>query len=298
MPPLPWNLFAILADESNPVRIIPLNEALQAEIRHDFEDQLYRLLADDPEEVAFEPGHQPEEGEIAYLSDFALPRTISDALRNPVESSRMVVNEGQLNKVKGFFTGDRAGSQVLLQTFDRRRLLSSRWLTILYSGGTFQRLQTLGLTLDTKLAAALIDGRLYFQSFAAAHRLLDLGAIFREATDEEVVAFSLHPAIQATDPALLMQHADSWVRRRFTLIRQSGLLDIRGVQERLVNIGARYTIAISFDRTGRLVVPTEKKAFKQIVRLLSDDFYTSEISGTSFLSNSKRRLSARAAARR
>jgi Domain of unknown function (DUF4868) len=290
MSPPPWNLFAIMDERSSPIRRIPLTQPLQTEIRRVFESQRADLFAEDPEEIEFEPGFRPEQGQLVYIPDFLPQIAISDALRNPLAALPIVVNENQLEKIKGLFTGDRSSRLVLFQVFDRRRLLTTGRFTIMYSRGTFQRLQTLGLTLDTQLAAALVDGRLIFRSFAAAHRILDLTAEFHEATDQEVVAFGQHSAIQAADPELLMQHADSWVRRKLTLIRTSGVLETPGLRERLAASASKYAVAIRFDSTGKLVVPAEKKAFKDIVRLLEEDFYTSEITSTQFVSNSKRRL--------
>src|SRR4051794_21640748 len=158
-PQRPWNLFALVDDPDDPVRRLPLAQPLQVSVNKIFQDQFSSLFAGSPEEVPFDVRLNPDESEIFFISGFDPPPKVWEAIRNPAVLERIDVNEDSLEKTKGLFVGDYASRRIFLQVFDKRRLLSTRGLTILLSGDTFKRLEDPGLTLDTQLAAAFVSDR-------------------------------------------------------------------------------------------------------------------------------------------
>ncbi|HET9233186.1 MAG TPA: Kiwa anti-phage protein KwaB-like domain-containing protein, partial [Candidatus Eisenbacteria bacterium] len=218
-----------------------------------------------------------------------------NALQNPLSIQHL--SDEELPAVHGLFTGSSNGKQISLQVFDRRRLLSTSGLSLILHRGTFRKLTDGGLTLDTKLAAAVEENRLYFHSFALARRLFDLSEYFREATDGDLATFVEHKAVLFDDPDSLMKNADSWVRKKVALILQSGILE-KERPAKIATTAQKFGLAIEVQtvaRRDKLRFPSEKKRLKELLHFLDEDYLTSILTGTNYLSNSKRRLSRSAA---
>lgn len=70
----------------------------------------------------------------------------------------------------------------LIQSFNRRRIISPTGFTLLHSADTYRKVDGVGLTLDNRLAAMLVGTRVKFLSFHALRQVFDLSAYFAEAT--------------------------------------------------------------------------------------------------------------------
>ena len=274
----PWNLFALLDDSETPILRLPLTRDLQNTVGNTFQGQLGELFANEPDEVPFDASLNPDESEIAYISGFEPPAIIWEAIRNPTRLDSYEASQETLEKTKGFFTGDHLSRKLLFQVFDRRRVLSTQRVTILYSGDTFRRLEDPGVTLDTQLAAGFMDDRLYFRSFYTARRLFDLSPYFREATDRELETFAGHQALAVPDADELREQADTWVRKKIALILQSGILDSQP-PTKIAQVAKAYGVPVTFDGK-RIAIPSDKRALKQVLRLLEENFFTSELTAT------------------
>ncbi len=113
---------------------------------------------------------------------------------------------------------------MLIQSFNRRRVISPTGFTLLHSADTYRRVDEVGLTLDDRLAAMLVGTSLRFLSFHAIRQVLDLSAYFAEATVPELRAFARTDGIHVVDEEVFVAMADTWVRKKVTLIGRSGIL--------------------------------------------------------------------------
>jgi hypothetical protein len=288
-PVAPWNLFALVSDAERPVLRVPLSQEMQQSIRSLFDSQAASLVGDRIERVPFEPAYSPDDSEVFFVGGFSLPEAVQNALANPLSLENVAETESALAQVKGFFTGDSTGQRVLFQVFDRRRLLRPSGFTLVLIDRTFRRLESAGVTLDNKLVAIYEDERLYFRSLQEARRLFDLSSQYAEATDAELGAFANHRALAVEDRELFLSDADAWTRKHVALIMRSGVMDTKTPQE-IVGVARSYGVAVSFDGDGRLVVPRERKSLKELLKLLNESFFTSDLSGRQYVANSKRPL--------
>lgn len=285
----PRNFFAILKGDQ--VRRIPLSRDVQGELRTLFDEQRAEFFAGCSEEVPFEANYTPEDYELLFIQDFQLPDPMKSALQNPLTVDRLNVKE--LVEIRGFFTGDAEAREVSLQVFDKRHLISTRGFSIVLDKNTFRKLGDAGLTLDTKLTAALREGRLFFRSFALARRLFDLSRYFREATDQDLTSFASHQAVVFEDPGSLPANADSFVRKKVALIVQSGILDKVRPADIVASAEKEFGLKFQVQTVGKqekLVFPSAKKPLKQLLRFLDGDYLTFVVTGGRYLSSSKRRL--------
>lgn len=198
-----------------------------------------------------------------------------------------------MGSIKALFSGyvDGANNVVsLIQCFDKRKIISTNGLSIFHSADVFKKIEGIGLTLDTKLAATLIGNRLKFFSFHVMRQVFDMSEYYREATDADINEFAQLECISVDNQQLLVSMADTAVRRKVSLIQQSQILE-------RVEIADIRTVAMEFniplatvvsEGVEKIRLPNNKADLKKILRFLDEDYYKSPLSNTQFLSNSKR----------
>ncbi|MFM0360442.1 Kiwa anti-phage protein KwaB-like domain-containing protein [Paraburkholderia sediminicola] len=282
------NLFALTSSPGARIVRFPLTQELQDEIKTVFEEQHKAFTADIVETVEFDGRYRPDQGELLVIKNFADVDGLATAVKNPLAVELFDPNAHSLETVKAFFTGNPdGGEQVLIQVFERRRLIATKNVAIFFSGNTFQRMSDAGLTLDNKLLAILDGNDLKFQSFHYVRRVFDVEDHFKEATSAEVKAFANHDKLAAEDPAAFEAGANSLVRRKIALILQSGVLD-NFTAEQIVATAQSFKLEIKTTKGGKIALPSNGTELRRLLRFLDEDYYESPLSQTHFVSNSKR----------
>lgn len=282
------NLFALTGDPSARIVRFPLTQELQEEIKEVFEQQHRAFTADIVETIEFDGRYKPDQGELLVIKNFVDVDGLAVAVRNPLAIELFDPGVHSLELIKAFFAGSSDGSnQVLVQLFERRRLIATKNVAIFFTGNTFQRMSDAGLTLDNKLLAILDGNDLKFQSFHFVRRVFDVEDHFKEATSAEVKAFANHERLAAEDPAAFEANANALVRRKIALILQSGVLD-RFTPEQIVATAQSFKVEIKTTADGKIELPTNATELRRLLRFLDEDYYESSLSQTHFVSNSKR----------
>jgi hypothetical protein len=142
-----------------------------------------------------------------------------------------------------------------------------------------------GIIVPDTIAAIHKGGRLFFASEANVRRFLDLGDIFRAATDEEIDNFFGSKTFVVDDLGALKGSATTLLRKKLHALTKSGrAFTPRGLQRVATKIGIDLKI-----KGGAVVVPTERAALRDFVRLLNDDYLASlHDAGALYLTTSKR----------
>jgi hypothetical protein len=283
------NLFALTSVADARIIRFPLTAELQAEIETVFALQLAAFEADVAETIPFDGRYTPEGGELLVIEEFADVDGLREAVANPLNYEVFDPAQHSLESIKALFTHVAAGGaeRVLIQRFERRRLISNTGLAIFFSENTFRKMSDTGLMLDTRLLAVLDGASLKFQNFHFLKRVFDLSEHYREATDEEVTSFATHEKMSVADLATFTAAAGPLVRKKIALIRQSAVLDNFTAQQ-IVAAAQALHLAIELTRDGKIVIPTNKTELRKLLRFLDEDYYESTLSQTRYLSNSKR----------
>ena len=286
------NFFAITDDPESSLRRIRVTRQLQSELATLFHEQTATLLNEDLEEVQFDGRLEPDDSQILVVPDFPVPEDISAVVRNPRGLEPLDLSEGLDGRIKAIFTGHAgADSRYSFQVFDRRRLLSARGLSIILSADTFRRLEEPGLVLDTQLVAAIAAGKLYFRSYYKAKRVFDLTEYYREATSEELQTFAGTDNVHVEDLVAFEEVADTWVRRKVSLILESGILKSQQ-PKRIARVARKFGLAVQVSKKdGKevIVLPEGKRELKALLRFLDEDYYEAPVTQTQYVSNSKQR---------
>ncbi|WP_438284241.1 Kiwa anti-phage protein KwaB-like domain-containing protein [Pseudomonas alabamensis] len=284
------NLFALTDVPGSRVIRIPLSEDLREDIEEVFNKQKENFFAGVDTVVPFDGRYTPEDGELLSIDDFADVDGLLSAVSNPLAVDQYNPDEHSLDSVRALFGGIQVGgvTQVLVQIFERRRLIARSGLTLFFANNQFQKMTDSGLSLDTKLLAVLEGTSLKFQSFHFAKRVFDLSEYFREATNEEVSLFASHSKLAVDDVALFLDGAGPQVRKKISLIRQSAVLE-NFTTEQIMAVAASMQFPLTLTDDGKISVPSNNTELRKLLRFLDEDYYDSPLSKTRFISNSKRK---------
>ena len=296
----PTNLLALVDDDENPIRRIPLTDPLSTELAQLFAEQKTALLAE-KQTIAFTGSYNVDEGEIFTIIDYPLPPFIGQAIGNPLNCKMLNLNI-ENSRIKALFSGgwNAANKIVNFQVFDTGKLLSNRWTLIglpIHAGDTYKRLEEPGLILQDKLTAHYHNGTLYFSSYHNTKRILDLADYYREATDTDLDAFTATELFAFEDEAGFKDQADSIIRKKIALLQKNHVLqnitvsDIQAVAKNFnAELPEEHRINITVNNDGKLVIPGDKKKLKELIRFLDEDYVTAPLTKRKCLTNSKQYL--------
>lgn len=296
----PSNLFALVDDDDTPIRRIPLTAALNTELAQLFAEQQVALLRD-RQPIDFTGSYNVDEGEIFTITDYPLPPAIGQAIGNPLTCPVLNLST-ETHRIKALFSGDwtAANRTVNFQVFDAGKLLSNRLTLIglpIHAGDTYKRLEEPGLILQDKLIAHFHNGTLYFSSYHNTKRFLDLANYYKEATDTDLDTFAASELFALEDETTFKPNADSIVRKKIALLQRNHVLqdlqvsDIQTVANNFnQELSEDHQISIEVDGDGKIVIPSDKRQLKELVRFLDEDYVTAPLTKRKCLTNSKKYL--------
>lgn len=288
------NLFALTREASRRIVRIPLSSEVQDEVIENFSQQEQQFRASAEEQVAFDGKYKPDDGECLFIDGYDDIDNLHWAIANPLSLPEISPVTSEFEEIKALFVGRADGDNrvALIQAFDRRKILSTKGLSLFYATNVFRKVEGVGLTLGTGLSAILDNGKLSFFSFHAARQIFDLTQYFMEATDDDLKEFAANGAIKVADPAAFIAASDTWVRRKVALVMQSGILDkidLIATKQTATVFGIDFQTATDGEKVA-LVLPGSKADLKKLLRFLDEDYFQSVLSSTPHLSNSKRRV--------
>lgn len=288
------NFFALLNVPGERIRRVDVAQVVQQELTQVFADQYTAFNQGVLENVPLDGGYTPEPHELMCIDDFDDVDGIAEAISEPTSVQALTPNAEAINTIVGLFAGVEVGdhTRALLQVFDKRRSLASTGFTIIHRNETFTKLVEPGLTFDSAITAVLEEGKLCFRSLHKVRRLFDVDDYYKEATDDDLEAFAKHPRL-ATPPGFdLAAIADTWIRRKVTLITESKLLDGMPASK-IQKIAGTFNLELKVSGKGdnaKLMLPGTKRDLKAFLKFLNDDYYESPLTDVQYVSSSKRKL--------
>lgn len=288
------NFFAFIKDDSGSCQIkrIRVNNPLQSELIQIFEDQRVFFEQGVDTEVDFNGDWKPDANEVLTIDDISESTLMTNAI-NANASSFTDVNISNFSNepIKAIFTGITTNGQtkVFVQKFSSRQALSLNKLPIIkmQTGNTFVKTTDDIFTIDNKLVAIIEGNKTKFKSFHNARMVFDLSEFYREATDEDLTQISQHASLEITDLASFISEADTQVRKMTHSIKSSGLLDNYTVIQ-ISTAAANFPDIPVVVNNGKIALPSGKKELKEVLHFLLEDIYKGPLSGSDYLTNSKR----------
>ncbi|UXD88370.1 DUF4868 domain-containing protein [Thalassolituus hydrocarboniclasticus] len=290
------NLFALTSNPSKRIVKFELSSEVQTELTTYLTSQ-ETTFDQAEEEIEFDGKYKPDNGEILFINDYDDIDNLSSAVENPLSAEVVDPTEEFFTEIKALFTGyttDTGNVKILLQNFDRRRIISTNGLSIFHSSNVYKKIEGIGLTIDHKLTATLENGKLRFFNFHNTRQMFDLSEYYKVATDDDVIEFSNLDIIKSENTEKLIEMSDSWVRRKISLIHQSGILQNVPINE-MKAVATEFNIPFLTEMDGSdevIKLPNNKSDLKKLLRFLDEDYYKSPLSNTAFVTNSKRAVNA------
>lgn len=289
-----FNLFALTSVPSMRVVKFDLSASIQDELTTYLEQQelMFNLSTD---EIQFDGKYKPDDGEVLFIDNYDDIDNLSNAIINPMSVDVVDPTESFFSDIKALFTGyvtSNGDVKILLQNFDRRRVISTNGLSIFHSANVYKKIEGIGLTVDSKLTAILENGKLRFHSFFMTRQIFDLSEYYKEATNDDITVFASSSSVNVSDINNLIGLSDSWVRRKISLIQQSGILELVPIHVMQV-VATEFNIPFAIENINGcdiIKIPDNKSDLKVLLRFLDEDYYKSSLSNTNFVTNNKRAL--------
>lgn len=272
---------------------IPMHQALQDELAASWDAQ-YEAFVDDVDEIEFNPGYQPEAHERFILTDFELPDWLAtEDSQSVADFDAITDDDALLDMTKGIAAFARQdGTEIILfQNFSRSHVIRpGRFLFL--QNNTYESTGRPGLTLDQKLSAVYRPGdqTLLFYNFRTVNTFLPLADFYKEASEQEIREVLDHDLLEPEDKDALAVNANQWFRKRFAMLRDSGVLN-NYTAEQIREHSAGYEVDVTI-QDGKITFPADKREAKRLLQFLNEEIFRGAITETLYETNSKREADA------
>lgn len=273
---------------------VPLHQTLQDSLAETWERQ-YDAFIDGLQEIAFDVGYRPEGQECFGVPGYELPLWLADEDSETVPDLDAISdNEAMVDHIKGIVAlaqDDHGEELMLFQNFTPSKVIRPG-LFLFLQRDTYESAERPGLTLDRKLSAVYrpADERLFFRNFHTVNSFLSLSDFYKEASEGEIRNILAHERLAPEDVDVHAESASQWFRKRFAMLRDSGILDqftaddIRGRSD-----GYDVVVQIVDDR---IVFPADKSEAKKLLQFLNEELFRGPITQVLYETNSRRRAGA------
>jgi hypothetical protein len=273
------SFFAILKDDS--VRKINLTQNITPNVRDAFIDNAWDLSDEGLEQIEFDGSYVLQDGEIFFVS-LELPANITEAVQNPFGVGELDLRTDTIKTLFWYENG-----VYYLQNFDTGRLLSNKNV-FFYSDNTYHKLTQNAFIIGDNVDGICVDNRFYFSSYRNGNRIFSLLNIFEEATNADLSDFSIHVKIDV-NLGWLQANSDTIIRKQITLIQKAGILET-AEPAKLSRKARKFDLTLNV-QNGKIIFPCNKKECKAILNFLNEQYYIGAITGTKYVTNSKRPIS-------
>lgn len=270
---------------------IPLHQSLQSLLSETWSQQLDEFVGN-IEEIDLDMGYTPSEHERFRLADFALSEPLAGVDSLNVQNVGSVTEHedtmASISAIVAFCQDNKKNELLLFQNFTRSDVIQPGQFLFL-KADTYESATRPGLTLDNKLSAVFnVKGKkLLFQNFRIANTFLPLADSYEEASEEEIGKILKHKSLAPEDTKALAAGANQWFRKRFAMLRDSGVLN-KYTPKQIKTRSKGYDVDIAI-KDGKIVFPAESTAAKKLLQFLNEELYRGPITETLYETNSKRK---------
>ena len=129
--------------------------------------------------------------------------------------------------------------------------------------------------------------KLLFHNFRTVNTFLPLADFYKEASDKEIKEVLNHRLLAPENREAAVLRANQWSRKRFAMLKDSGVLDNYSAQE-IKSRSNGYDVSITIV-SDEIVFPTDKSESKKLLQFLNEERFRGAITDTLYETNSKRK---------
>ncbi len=278
-------------NQAQPLAQIPLTDTLQQSLQAEWAHQL-RSFCHNVREVPFDAGYKPESDERFIITGFPLPDALNITREGVNALDNFQATEETLKQLTALIAYAKSGNQevVMIQRFTRSHIIKPG--TFLFMpGDTFESNTTPGLTLGHKPDAVYYPTarKLVFANFRNANGILPLADHYEEASEQDIREVLSHEKLAAEDIDSFAVDAPQWFHARFSMLKDSGILDQYTPAQIRTNAAGYVDIGISgTGAAAKIIFPADKNAARRLLQFLNEELYKGPITETLYETNSKR----------
>ena len=283
------NLFA-LTDSG--ILKFKLNKQLQLEIKNHFLRLEKDFFSSIERHIPFDGRYKPDTKELLSIENFTEHSEMNAAIHNPRTTQDFYPSFETFYKTKAVFTGyvDNSGiTRILVQKFDKRKIISTKGLSLFFDSNTFKKLEGDGLTLDNRLTGVVKENTLYFPSFYFIKQIFDMSEHYVEATNQDIDQFAKLKSVSFENLEELKANADSWIRRKLALIYHSKILETVSLND-IKKVAKEFNIRIETNSNKQILFVSNKKLLKPLLKFLDEEYYLSPLTHGRYETNSRKAL--------
>lgn len=269
---------------------VPLHQHLQGSLKQSWNQQYEAFIAGS-REIPFDLGYTPGEQEVFRIKGYRLPPWLEGGTGNKVRTLEPLNRHADLiDSIKAVIGIARqiGGEELLLaQSFSRSHVIEpGRFLFL--DNNTYQTPKHSGITLGTRLAVVYYanTGKLLFENFRAANVILPLTDLIAEASDDDIREVLNHPLLKAENIDVTAAEANQWVRKRFAMLKASGILDDFSAAD-LVKRSKGYRVELRVEKR-KVVFPADRRETRRLLQFLNEELFRGAITEKLYETNSKR----------
>lgn len=268
---------------------VPMAANLQALLATEWTAQL-DAFTKDVKEIAFDPGYRPDTEECFTLADFKRPDWLPPRAEvDAGEVDKLGQDAGTLGAVRAMLGfGYRDGEACIVwQRFNRANVIEPK-RALFFGKNLYKPVEQPILRLNDALDAVYWpkSRKLLFRSFHIANTFLPLAEFYAEASDQEIREVLDHATFAAEDAKETVRLSSQWARKRFAMLRRSGILDHYSVKE-IRERSKEYELDLTV-KGGKIVFPKAKAEARKLLQFLNEELFRGAITSRLYETNSKR----------
>ncbi len=282
-------LFAITIKKDQTTLLkVPLNQDESDKLSRSWGPLQSSFYPDGCNKIGFLPGYTPELEEIFSDKPYNLPNGFLGMDEYDNLDTFVILRTN--NNLKGFvasINSEKDGRILLFQRFAKFQIIRPGF-SLTDISGTFSVFDKPSVTFRRSLDAIYNtrERELYFRNYHNVKGFLPMKSVFREATEDDVKRMLTGKNLVAEDIESTLNNLDNRMIEQFSLLDQSNVLETRSIGE-IKEIARPYKVDIEVI-DNKVVLPAKRKAAKDVLMALNDNFYTGPMSGNKFVANSKR----------
>lgn len=286
---MPANLLAICRPNGIlQIKKVTTVPAVQNAIETIFGAQEQQFNSGITQDVPFDGAWKPEDDEMLVVHNTPEMNNIwNQSLQNvnalPVLNAANFQSEAI--KALAVVAGNDGNRRLLIQTFSARQILD-RSFSLTLSGNTFKQITEPSFCIGTSLSGILDATSLRFKSYSNVRTVFDLASLYTAATDAQIDIFAQHNSLHVGNLNDLKNFADQGIRKLINAISSKGTLNNYTIQEITTSANtSNFQINI---QNNKILIPTNRSDTKKLLHFLDEGFYRGALSGTAYITNSKR----------
>ena len=254
-----------LIDKTDTIYRIPMDAALQAEVKLLLQNQ-YMDFIKDVEFTDFQGSYRAQPGELNKIQDYQLTEEITFAMENAgnlpiLDLNAAIVPKALMAKI------DVAEEDVIV----------------------FQKVDDRILTLGKKIDAAFTEDRLIFYSFSQIRSFLPVLEHYEEATKVDVDLFIEVEEFAFEDEVKFRKGLSPLTRKKIKMIQDNQVLELSSVGK-IKKQSKKYGVKIKYNEQGQVIFPKSIAKCKEIISFLNEEFATAVLTKRKIRMNSKKYL--------